>query len=284
MKLLVVSFLVILFTTSAYANKVQSPATIALVGGTQQLVAVLRGFVAAAPFDAQKEKRRVLAALQAVEAPSTRLTALRRKRIAAAILNAAEKTGVDPILLVAVARTESDLRSYHRVISKKCYEEDARTCGADCGITQHHISGPKRWVVRECRRLSRNDRATILRSAQELAYHIRWCQNNQERNAPLQRCVLNRYNSGTYYYTPRRCRRWAKKCRQACSREGEKCGQKCARDHWRCRSRSRYWVVVRCFYYGAQHGKRAQRNCRYAWNVNNIKSFYALSAASPRMQ
>lgn len=229
------------------------------------------------------ELKRLVRAVKAIEDKGVRMTKKRRLRIAKAALKTSKQYGVDATLLIAVARMESDFRGL-QVVSWKCRSRRFSHCVADCGITQHYISGRKKWVIHYCRRLANNYTLSFSKSAKELAHHIKWCNKRAKSrwHKPLRRCVLNRYNSGTFYRTARRCsRRWSycmrwntpklswvyekgitKIDRRYRQRQYVQRASACTRVKYKCLRRAAYWKTVMCFDYGARNGIRAKRSCR----------------------
>lgn len=251
-----------------------------------------------------KELQRLILAVKSIEDKGVRMTVKRRVRIATAALLASKATGVDASLLIAIARMESDFRGL-QVVDWKCRDRRYKRCRADCGITQHYISGPSTWVIKRCKKLARDLNLSFLKSAKELATHIQYCQKRHKWNKPVRRCVLNRYNSGTYYRTARRCtKRWTYCSRFTCPKrswvyapdlvKGEKqhrydiwvkAIRNCNRVKYKCLSRAAYWKKVMCFRYGAVHGIRSRRNCRRMgrcvgrgcprhWNLQDIATVF----------
>ena len=250
---------------------------------------VLRGFVAPTIHLPQEH---LVAAVKAIEARGSKLTDKRRQRIANAARTASQTTGVDATLLIAVARMETDFRPLQKT-TWQCRDPRFEKCGADCGITQHWIFGGKRWVIRYCKRLANNYTLSFTKSAQEIAHHITWCKKNAGRHAPLKRCVLNRYNSGTFYLTPRRCNRRYRYCLKGCPRAKRtkdlhltkpeqqhrleqylRCRARCRHTKHKCRARAAYWQKVMCFDYGARNRKRATANCRRSYLFSTPAKFY----------
>ena len=242
---------------------------------------VLQGFVA--PVERSPlELNKLVAAVRAIEARGSKMTSKRRQRIANAAQQASKVTGVDATLLIAVARMETDFQPMQKT-TWQCRDPRFDKCGADCGITQHWIFGSKRWVIRYCKRLAHNYALSFTKSAQEIAHHIAWCKKRAERHAPLKRCVLNRYNSGTFYLTPGRCNRRYRHCLTSCPKTSDdayvaglrkRCHRLCYRVKRKCSGRATYWKQVLCFEYGARKHKRAIANCRRSYLFNSPAKFY----------
>jgi len=241
----------------------------------------LRGFVAPVVRHPQ-ELKQLVAAIKAIETRGGKMTDARRLRIASAAQKASKTTGVDATLLLAVARMETDFSPLQKT-TWQCRDPRFDRCGADCGITQHWIYGGKHWVLRYCKRLANNYTLSFTKSAQELAHHITWCKKNAENHAPLKRCVLNRYNSGTFYLTPGRCNRRYRHCLTGCPKAAntayvagllDRCQRRCYRTRRKCAGRSTYWKQVLCFEYGARNHKRALANCRRSYLFGTSAEFY----------
>jgi hypothetical protein len=201
----------------------------------------------------------------------------RRHTIAEAALSAQEKTGVDATLLIAIGRMESDFRNLVLLNSACKYRRRNYNCYADCGMTQHHVRGSLGYVMRECRKLSRSPAYSFLKSAQELARHITWCQDpkNARYNKPFRRCILNRYNMGPFYKRAERCDRefrcWSISKRRYPTPEGYQYAYSdCVRRRGKCRAKAAYWKKVSCFEYGARNQVTSKRSCRKCYRINQI--------------
>jgi len=197
-------------------------------------------------------------------------------RLAKAAYAAYKKTGVDPFLMLAIGRMESDFRPLI-MLSAQCQGSTPwhkkQFCTGDCGITQHHVYGYWKYVVPLCRRLQHDFTMSFLKSAKEIAHHIDWCKKIHNDNQHW-RCVLNRYNQGPMYRTIQRCKRPYYASRR-----------------WKCVARAIYWKKVLCFKYGAVHQKspvvmRKNRTridqCRYfyhRWKVTDIPRLYRRSTS-----
>ena len=206
----------------------------------------------------------------------------RRLIIAEAALSAQEQTGVDANLLVAVGRMESDFRNLILLNTACKYKRRNYNCYADCGMTQHHVRGSYNYVMRECKKLARLPKYSFLKSAQELARHIIWCQDAKHirYHKPVRRCVLNRYNMGPSYKRRERCNRQNRCGNIDVSRYESKevyayAYQDCKRRRAKCRTRAAYWKKVSCFEYGARHHVRSKRTCRSCYRLHQIPTrFY----------
>lgn len=221
---------------------------------------------------------RLIQAIKALEGRSSYLNARKRLKIATAAYDVSIRLKVDPYLMIALARMESDFKGTPSY-SVRCYTYGAVRCQADCGITQHYIIGNRRWVFRYCKKLKRNPKLAFTKSFKEILKHIQYCykKRNQSWHRPFWRCVLNRYNQGTFYYRNRKCHR-------------------IKREHWmtrrewrklrgRCFHRASYWRQVLCFYYGAKTGKKMKRSCRRCYRLTSItRRFYSQPRGTPYLR
>jgi hypothetical protein len=233
----------------------------------------------------QQRLAQLVRSVDALTAKGFRFSQRYKLRIAQAALAAEKATGVDATLMIAVARAESDFRGLTQV-SPLCVTPGVRNCQADCGITQHYISGPRRWVIKECNRLAQDFQRSFLKSAKEIARHIQWCKTHPKWHQPLRRCVLNRYNSGTFYYTKARCRRRWKPIRIQRNETYEEYvvrRKRWRRGRARCYGRAAYWKKVLCFDFGARNFRRAKRSCRRCHSLNQIATrFYPPQTTVPQ--
>jgi hypothetical protein len=196
-----------------------------------------------------------------------------RKALAKAALYAYRKTGVNPFLMLALSRMESDFRRLRLI---KCKMRRGRQyCTGDCGVTQHYVYGSRSYVKRVCKRLAYDYKYSFLQSAKEIKTHMVWCRRYRSWDNNFWRCVLNQYNQGRHYRRQIRC--WRK-----------------PRRRWgRCLFLSIYWKKVLCFKYGADRGitpwrrrrgrKRRWDYCRrfyWKWKVGDIpRKAYGLKGA-----
>lgn len=274
-----------------------SPPAQAESAGTDAMPTALKVFVAkkTAPHD----EARLAKAVGALK-PSTLYMSKRAvAQLVDAVIYASRKTGVDPYFLIAVARMESDFRHDVQMIHPKCYRAATKNCDADCGITQHWISGPKAWVIRYCKRLVKHPRLAVLKSAEELARHIKFCSGKSRFAAwslqalqssgapnPMQACVLQRYNSGPRFYHANKCARMYR-CRRYVDANENTRGAKprwipnptyrrCAYKRSKCFGRAHYYAQALCFAYGARNGVSEKRSCRRCRDTRKIATdFYA---------
>jgi hypothetical protein len=123
---------------------------------------------------------RLAVGIVAIADPSRPVTPEKAFTYAIAATWAADRYGVDPWELVAVARNESSFR-----------EDDLGPDGKDCGITQTRVTNSKY----SCRALRRDYRLGFLEGARELSEYAAACQGHED----FDRCRFNRYNSGVRY-------------------------------------------------------------------------------------
>lgn len=218
-------------------------------------ILILNGLLAAPPAKGIPTEKQLMEAIEAIRAPHIKLTVRYKRSLAKAALRAYRKTGVDPILMIAIARMESDFRRLIRP-GLPCNPKYPKSfCWADCGVTQHHVRGYTSYVLRYCQYLKWNHKESFLQSSREIAYLKKWCKAKRpyyglkkpwtlwDRN--YTRCILNQYNQGTYYKRAPRC--W--------SRKGKRFSQ--------CMDLSAYWKKVQCFKYGAERLIRSKYDiCR----------------------
>jgi len=211
----------------------------------------------------------------------------RRYVIAEAALNAQEKTGVDATFMVAVGRMESDFRNLILINSACKYRRRTYGCYADCGMTQHHVRGPLKYVMRYCKKLARPRRhrdyaksvkLAFRKSAEELARHVKYCNDPKKvrRHLPTRRCILNRYNQGTFYKRMERCGRcWLNPAKFISTEVYRWRLQDCKKRRRKCRHTAAYWKKLTCFEYGARHAIRSKRSCRRCYSLAKIRTrFY----------
>ena len=287
---------------AAYANSVTSP-TInpgTLLKGSDPLLVLKK--MPPPPPETLAHNTRVQALLKGLAAimdGGIRLSTKRRLQIVSAAMYAQSKTGVDAMLLLAVARMESDFRNLVMINPACKYGRRSVNCFADCGMTQHHVRGSMEYVTRQCKKLARNLNYTFYNSAKELAHHVVWCKDPKHaaHHSNSRRCVLNRYNQGTFYKTKNKCKRWHNpwKSYRAAQRypdeslkafrirykkayrspEWKAHYRSVLRQQWKCRHRAAYWTKVSCFEYGARNGVKSIRSCRRCTSLVSIRtSFY----------
>jgi len=221
-------------------------------------------------------------AISAVEDREVGLKDKDKLEIAEAALSAQERTGVDAVLMIAVARMESDFRRIALVNPRCKYGFQQIGCFADCGMTQHHIRGNARYVISYCKALAKNTKEAFFQSATEIASHVKWCHAHahQPWSRPLRQCVLNRYNMGPAYKTKSKCRKWHSCDTLQRDQQWEtveaftKRLASCKIQQRRCILRSSYWERVSCFEYGARRQVRSTRNCRWCTDITRIQSFF----------
>ena len=215
----------------------------------------------------------------------------RREKIVTAALKAEKITGIDATFLIAVGRMESDFRPL-QLIDARCGQPlpfgGRRACGADCGITQHRIYGKAKFVRRMCRKYATDYNLVFLKSAREFAKHVKYCKENSKRNKPLNRCVMNRYNQGTFYKTRNRCKSYYKCNRLFISHYPDKAMwyaeyKGCKRSKRKCFAIAAYWTKLSCFYYGARNKLRSKKSCRRCYSIASItRDFYVPQKTPPK--
>jgi hypothetical protein len=123
---------------------------------------------------------RLTAGIYAIQAPGVPLTIEKAAQYAAAATYHGARAGIDPYVLVGVARNESD------------FVEDIKgPDGKDCGLTQTRITITKYT----CRQLRHSYWLAFQEAARELKEYGDACRGH----ADFDRCRLNRYNSGVRY-------------------------------------------------------------------------------------
>jgi hypothetical protein len=123
---------------------------------------------------------RLTAGIYAIQAPEVPLTVDKAARYAVAATVNGHQAGIDPYLLVGIARNESD------------FVEDIRgPDGKDCGLTQTRVTITKY----SCRELRRSYWLAFQEAAREMKEYSDACR----RHSDFDRCRLNRYNSGVRY-------------------------------------------------------------------------------------
>lgn len=215
----------------------------------------------------------------------------RREKLVTAALKAEKATGVDATLLLALGRMESDFRPL-QLIDAKCGQRlrfgGRRACGADCGVTQHRLYGKAQYVRRMCKKYAKDYNLVFLKSAQEIASHIKYCKTNigKKYNHPIRRCVLNRYNQGTFYKTKARCNRYHRCGRLGMTHYPSKemwyrAYKNCKKVRRKCRNIAAYWTKLSCFEYGARNKVQSKRSCRRCYSFDSIKKFYPTLPTAP---
>lgn len=202
----------------------------------------------------------------------------RRYVIADAALSAQERTGVDATFLIAVGRMESDFRNLVLINAACKYGRRTYNCYADCGMTQHHVRGSLKYVKQYCKKLAKSPKLSFYKSAQEFARHIDYCtdQKRLKRHLPTRRCILNRYNQGTFYRRVERCSRcWLNPKKFISLEVYQYMYRDCKQRRAKCRAKAAYWKKLTCFEYGARHNIRSKRSCRSCYSLAKIRTrFY----------
>lgn len=244
--------------TILVATLATSASSWARVSNSSADVVPVASVKAVRPGQAVPSIARLVRAIGAIRAPHVPLSMRYKRTLARAALNAQRKTGVNPLLMIAIARVESDFRGIIRP-GLACNPKYPKSfCWADCGVTQHHVRGTTAYVLRYCKYLRWSPQHSFLKSAQEIAYLQRWCKVKRPYtrgrltlwDKRFDRCVLNQYNGGTYY------------------RRAWKCWRLRGKKRLRCLRISTYWRKVLCFKYGADRGIKSKNDqCRrYKWH------------------
>ena len=212
---------------------------------------------------------KLVKAIDALAFKGLSLSSTRKLAIARAAYQVGKEVGIDPFFLIALSRMESDFLATPQYAAQ-CYMRDRMSCMADCGITQHNISGSRAWVFKECKRLTRDYAYAMKKSAEEIKRHLEYCKTKQHQkwHRPYMRCVLNRYNQGTFYLTMNKCRTAA---RQPWMTDAD-----FNKVRKRCLGRAAYWKKLLCFYYGAKTLTRMKRSCRYCFQLKHVPWYYGL--------
>ncbi len=123
---------------------------------------------------------RLTAGIYAIQAPDVPLTVDKAAQYAMAATFHGERAGIDPYMLVGIARNESDF-----------IEDMKGPDGKDCGLMQTRIT-----ITRySCRALRRSYWLAFQEGAREMKEYTAACHGH----ADFDRCRLNRYNSGVRY-------------------------------------------------------------------------------------
>ncbi len=125
---------------------------------------------------------RLASGIVAIADPSEPVDFSDAVKYASAAIYHAEKAGLDPYELVAIARNESDFRP--NLVGPD---------GKDCGITQTRVTYSKY----SCRRLKMDTWVAFEEAARELTVFQDYCVKMHPKD--LVRCRLNGYNQGYHY-------------------------------------------------------------------------------------
>ncbi|MDB4966200.1 MAG: hypothetical protein JWN44_1889 [Myxococcales bacterium] len=120
------------------------------------------------------------AGIYAVQAPGVPLTVEKAAQYAAAASYHGSRAGIDPYVLVGIARNESDF-----------VENTKGPDGKDCGLTQTRVTITKYT----CKQLLRSYWLAFQEAAREMKEYSDACKGH----ADFDRCRLNHYNSGVRY-------------------------------------------------------------------------------------
>lgn len=223
------------------------------------------GLVAPAIFPTHQDVVRSIKALEARGVPVTAETAT---RYAKAILVAARLHGVDPYLLVAVARVESNFTPAVRP-DFRCKTPGYQYCSQDCGVTQQNFAGRPRWVLARCKQVQQDPEESFRLAAEELAKHTLWCRDKIHLDRTPERCILNRYNGGPYYRRAEQCRK------MACEKLPLEHQGRCRFSQRRCMVIATYWTKVLCYQEAARTATPPTKNCHWCWSVDAIPSHFS---------
>ena len=123
---------------------------------------------------------RLTAGIYAIQVPEAKLTVEKAADYAIAATYHAERAGLDPYMLVGIARNESDF-----------IETMRGPDGKDCGLLQTRVTVTKY----SCKALLRSYWLAFQEGAREMKEYTASCAGH----ADFDRCRLNRYNSGVHY-------------------------------------------------------------------------------------
>ena len=155
---------------------------------------------------------RLTAGIYAIQAPGVPMTVEKAEQYAVAATVHGTRAGIDPYVLVGIARNESDF-----------IETMVGPDGKDCGLTQTRITITKY----SCRQLRRSYWLAFQEAAREMKEYTQACQSH----ADFDRCRLNHYNSGVRYAKHGfHGAYWLRvECFAAAARRGITVGQSCRR-------------------------------------------------------
>ena len=123
---------------------------------------------------------RLTAGIYAIQAPGVPLNLEKAAQYAEAATYHGERAGIDPYVLVGIARNESDF-----------IETMTGPDGKDCGLTQTRITITKY----SCKQLRHSYWLAFQEAAREMKEYSQACRGH----ADYDRCRLNHYNSGVHY-------------------------------------------------------------------------------------
>lgn len=153
---------------------------------------------------------RLTAGIYAIQAPDVPVSLQRAADYAVAATYHGERAGIDPYVLVGIARNESD------------FIEDMRgPDGKDCGMLQTRITVSKY----SCRQLRHSIWLDFQEGAREMKEYSAACRSHWDYD----RCRLNHYNSGVHYARHGfHGAYWLRvQCFAEAAREGVSVGQSC---------------------------------------------------------
>jgi hypothetical protein len=210
----------------------------------------------------------IVTAITKLEAKGSPISPENKARYAKAILAAATTHRIDPYLLVAIARVESDFTNAQRT-DYRCKLRNSSFCSQDCGITQQNVAGKPAWVLLKCAQITKSPEASFDAAAEELAKHALVCSQKLHLDKIPERCILQKYNGGPAYRRTEHCKRG-----HACEALPLEHQGKCKASRRRCMIMATYWTRVLCFAEGARTARTPVKNCRWCWDAERIKDHY----------
>jgi len=210
----------------------------------------------------------IVRAIKALEARGVPVTDDRAAQYAKFILAAARRHGIDPYLLVAVARVESNFTPAVRP-DFRCKTPGYQYCSQDCGVTQQNFSGRPKWVLARCKQVQQDPAESFMLAADELAKHAVWCREKIHLDSTPERCILNRYNGGPYYRRVEQCRK------MGCDALPLERQGRCRFSQRRCMVTATYWTKVMCYQEAARTATTPTKNCHWCWSVDDIPSHFS---------
>ncbi|MFA5135498.1 MAG: hypothetical protein WC505_06970 [Patescibacteria group bacterium] len=229
-----------------------------------------RGFVPSLVASSRPpSKADIVKSIEALKAKGVPVSPEKVSKYADAILTASRQHSIDPYLLVAIARVESNFTAAVRK-DIRCSLPRQGFCSQDCGVTQQNFSGAPKWVKFRCAQVQKDYKESFMLAAEELAKHTEWCREKIHLDRVPERCILNRYNGGPMYRKEEQCKRLYSQC----SALPEDRKQKCLFGRRRCMIIATYWTRVLCFHQAARTATTPTRDCRWCWSVDSIDKHF----------